>query len=94
VGGADVTAPLRFLVPDGAFVTWYPSDQSFTGGLNRMHLGLPNGWVVSLLNHPFAMGSAWEVAALWDDDPRQVWDDLDEADVQARIGTVATWGRP
>jgi hypothetical protein len=88
-----VTAPLRFVPPDGATVTWYPPDQSFTGGINRLRIGLPNGWVVSLLNQPAAMGIRWEVAALWDDDPRQVWDDLDEADVQAKIDTVATWGR-
>jgi hypothetical protein len=85
-----MTTPLRLFTPDGASVTWYPTDISSTGVLNRLRIGLPNGWEVSLINHPFAMGNGWEVAAVWGDDVLDLWENLDETDVQARIDIVAS----
>ena len=90
-----MTESLTFTVPAGASVTWYPTDLSATGPLYRLRIGLSNGWVLSLIHHPFAMGSRWEAAATWDDDDDDdlidVWGGLDAAGVQARIDEVAAW---
>jgi hypothetical protein len=87
-----VTEDLTFTVPAGATVTWYPTGLSATGPLYRLRIGLPTGWVLSLVHHPFAMGRRWEAAATWDDDDLiDVWGGLDAAGVQARIDEVAAW---